>query len=65
MATTSSSSVSKMLLMGKVGQGKSTLGNLMVRDPGAFVTNPGMASVTGEAKQQEFTYDGKSYTRLV
>ena len=41
----------KLLLMGIVGQGKSTLGNFMVRDPDTFKTYTSMASVTGVAKK--------------
>ena len=51
----------KLLLMGIVGQGKSTLGNFMVRDPDTFETYTSMASVTGVAKKAILEYNGKSY----
>ena len=51
----------KLLLMGIVGQGKSTLGNFIVKDPDTFKTCTSMASVTGEAKKATLEYNGKSY----
>ena len=51
----------KLLLMGIVGQGKSTLGNFLVRDPDTFKTYTSMASVTGVAKKATLEYNGKSY----
>ena len=51
----------KLLLMGIVGQGKSTLGNFIVKDPNTFKTYTSMASVTGEAKKATLEYNGKSY----
>lgn len=49
----------KLLLLGKVGQGKSSLGNFILQDK-TFEANVGLASITGKAKYGSVDYEGTS-----